>query len=86
MASNKHRIPENMTIEEAAEFWDTHSVADYESQLVEIEFSPGESITLVAIAGDFFPALEKHARLKGISIETLVNLWIQEKLSTETIR
>ncbi|MDI6793922.1 MAG: hypothetical protein QME81_13835 [bacterium] len=38
-------IPENMTIEEASEFWDTHSVADYPSHIVGLEYAPEERIT-----------------------------------------
>lgn len=81
MASEKERIPENMTIEEASEFWDTHSVADYPSRVVQLEYRPEEQITFVAIANDLLRQLEQHAQQHGASIETLVNLWIKEKLT-----
>jgi hypothetical protein len=81
MASKVNKIPENMSIEEATEFWDTHSVADYPSHVVELEYRPEERITFVAIANDLLSQLEKQAKERGISIETLVNLWIQEKLA-----
>jgi hypothetical protein len=32
MAAEVDPIPESMTVDEAAEFWDTHSVADYSSE------------------------------------------------------
>ena len=75
-------IPDNMTIQEAAEFWDTHSAADYPSSIVQFEYEPKERVTFVAIADDFLGELEKRAKKSGISIETLVNLWIQEKLAS----
>ena len=81
MASKRESIPKNMTIEEAAEFWDTHSVADYPSHVVQFEYRPEERITFVAIANDLLRQLEKQAKKQGASIETLVNLWIQEKLT-----
>jgi len=34
----------------------------------------------VAIANDLLIQLEKQAKERGVSIETLVNLWIQERL------
>jgi len=34
-------IPDNMSIEEASEFWDTHSVANYLSHVVQLEYIPG---------------------------------------------
>ena len=75
-------IPDDMNIEEASEFWDTHSVADYPSRVVQYEFSPEERITFVAVANELMSQLEKRAKETGVSIETLVNLWIQEKLTT----
>ncbi len=70
-----------MTIEEASEFWDTHDVTDYSSHVVQFEYTPEERITFVAIANQFLSQLEQQAQEDGISIETLVNLWIQEKLT-----
>lgn len=75
-------IPDNMTIHEASEFWDTHSFADYESHIVEMEYEPNQQMIIVSISADLIEPLEAHALEKGISIETLVNLWIQEKLQT----
>jgi hypothetical protein len=77
----KH-LPENMTILEASEFWDNHSVADYPSHIVEMEYAPTDRVAIVAIAADMVGQLEKRAQENGISIETLVNLWVQEKLQT----
>jgi len=73
-----------MTIKEASEFWDTHSVADYPSHVVQLEYKPEEQITFVAIANDLLSQLQKQAKKQGASVETLVNLWIQEKLMTQT--
>jgi len=81
MVRKNERIPKNMTIEEASEFWDTHSVADYPSHVVQFEYRPEERITFVAIANDLLHQLEKQAKEQGASIETLINLWIKEKLT-----
>ena len=70
-----------MSIEEASEYWDTHSVADHPSRIVEIEFAPEGRSTFVAIENDLLSRISKSARNKGVSVETLVNLWLQEKLS-----
>ncbi|MCD6555459.1 MAG: hypothetical protein J7M16_15815 [Anaerolineae bacterium] len=82
MVSKKDPIPENMSIEEASEFWDTHSVADYPSRVVQLEYAPEERITFVAVADDLLTQVGKLARERGVSVETLVNLWIQEKVVT----
>ena len=70
-----------MSIEEASEYWDTHSIADHPSRIAEIEFAPEGRSTFVAIENDLLSRISKSARNKGVSVETLVNLWLQEKLS-----
>ena len=78
-------IPEFETLEEIVEFWDTHSTADYDDLTHEVHFEvrlrqPGEglqSITLVPELGQTIAAL---ARARGVSIETLVNIWLTEKV------
>jgi hypothetical protein len=52
-------IADNMTIEEASEFWDTHSVSDYPSRVVQFEFKPEGRTTFVAIADELLEQLEK---------------------------
>ena len=74
-------IPPDMTIREASAFWDTHGVANYPSCVVEFEYEPDDSITIVAIAPDIARLLEQWAKKSSVSAETLVNLWVQEKLS-----
>ncbi|MCU0288024.1 MAG: BrnA antitoxin family protein [Acidobacteria bacterium] len=81
MENKTDLIPDNMTIMEASEFWDTHSTADYPSTVVQFEYKPGGRVTFVAIAEELKEQLVNRAKKSGISIETLVNLWIQEKLT-----
>lgn len=81
MPKGTDRIPEEMSVAEASEFWDTHSVADYPSHVVRLKYVPDEKLTFVAIANDLLDKLEKRAKRRGVSVETLINLWIQEKLS-----
>jgi hypothetical protein len=51
-------IPDDMTIDQASEFWDTHSAAEYPSHIVQLQYSPTEHLTFVAIAGNLIPLLE----------------------------
>lgn len=81
MGAEVDPIPETMSLEEAADFWDTHSVADYPSEVVDVEFDLEGSRKYVAIDTEVLSQLERRARDRGISLETLVNLWLQERLS-----
>ena len=52
------------------------------AHIVEMEYKPEERITFIAIANDLLRQLDIKAKESGVSIETLVNLWLQEKLIT----
>lgn len=69
-------------IEEASEFWDTHSLADYEDlqKNVEFEVELKSEKNYFAVEKELSASIDKLAHLKGILPETLVNLWLKEKL------
>ena len=63
------------------DFWDTHSSADYWDQGHDVEFEiqvPRRH--RISIEADLFSRLSTEARHRGVSPETLVNLWIVERL------
>lgn len=69
--------------EEIGEFWDTHSLADYWDQTYQVEME----IRLprphrVNIEAEIFERVGQEARHRGVSRETLINLWIAERLQT----
>jgi len=77
-------LPERFgSVEEAAEFWDTHDSADYEEYMkdVECEFDLKKRIYLISIDGELYEKVEKIARKRGLSPEALMNRWIGEKAS-----
>jgi hypothetical protein len=83
---SKDSIPENFgSIEEAAEFWEAHSLADYwdETQEVEVEVRAPRR-QWIPLASDLAQKASEQARREGVSIETLVNLWVAEKLQVGT--
>lgn len=86
----KSRIPHFRSIEEEAEFWDTHDSTEFEDEFEDVE----EDIRFVVIRGRptkkitvrlperAAAALAKEAREKGIGSSTLARHWILEHLST----
>ena len=81
----EHIIPDFKSIEEAAEFWDTHSLADFEDELEEVTdvrfVRPRlkKAIT-VRWEPETLAALTEQAREKGIGPATLARMWILERL------
>ncbi|HSV99826.1 MAG TPA: CopG family antitoxin [Sedimentisphaerales bacterium] len=82
-ASNKDVLPESFqTLEGLSDFWDKHSSADYEEVMepVEVEIDLSSSKVYCPVAKDLLRQVRRQAQQQGISTETLVNLWLQEKL------
>ena len=70
-------------MEEVAEYWDSHSLADHwdETEEVAIEVR-AERRRRVTLAPEVYSQIESQARLQGVLPETLVNLWLAERLQT----
>jgi hypothetical protein len=69
------------TLEEIGEFWDTHSLADHWDQTHEVDFEVRvRRRRRVTVDPDVYAQLEAQARARGILPETLVNLWLAERL------
>ncbi|MEN8215932.1 MAG: CopG family antitoxin [Pseudomonadota bacterium] len=71
------------TIEEIANFWDTHSLADYWEQTYPVEFEVrAKRRQRITLAPELYTQVEKEARVRGISSETLVHLGLMEWLAS----
>jgi len=69
------------SLEKMGEFWDTHDLTDFDDpDAPEVEFT----ITCaVPIELDLLSSVEKQARRRGVKVETLVNLWLQQKVAEQ---
>jgi hypothetical protein len=86
--SNKNRepIPSHFqSVAEAAEFWDNHDLIDYWDQTREASFEVNiqRRVFLTALEPGLAKKLTECARKQGVSTETLINVWLTEKV-TET--
>lgn len=69
------------SIEEISAFWDTHSLDDYWDQTQEVEFDVrAERRRRITLDPEVYERLEVIARARGVLPETLVNLWVAERL------
>jgi len=79
-------IPDEFkTIMEASDFWDTHDITDYWDDTKEVKFkvSLKKEPKYIALEESIAKKAFNVAKKKHVSIETLVNLWIKEKLKKE---
>lgn len=66
------------TIEEIGEFWDTHDFSELDPGGPDVQF---EVRCAVPVEADLLESVEAEARRRGVGVETLVNLWLQEKVA-----
>jgi hypothetical protein len=86
LKSKREPIPKHFaTLEEAGEFWDTHDLGDYWDQTEEVEmsFHLKRKRHLFAIEPGLAHALHEAAAARGVSTETIANLWLRERLAKE---
>ncbi len=88
MVKNKRDpIPKHFgSIEEAADFWDNHDLTDYLdlTKEVQVEADIKRRVFLTALEPSLAQKLTEIAHKQGISTETLINVWLKEKVE-ETV-
>ena len=82
MAMDKPSISQANSYLAIGEFWDTHDVGEFWDQTEPAEFTVDlQSVTTYyAVEGHLAERLRDVARQRGVSAETLINLWVQEKV------
>jgi hypothetical protein len=77
------RIPEFSSIQEEAEWWDTHSIVDYLDELepVKIKFAKNLSSPIaVRLDASDRARLIQIAHEEGVGTSTLIRMWIKDRL------
>lgn len=83
MSDNRTSTSQATTYREIGEFWDTHDAADYWEQTEPVEFEvdiESEVRYYYALEPTLATQVGEFAHRKGISAETSLNLWVQEKI------
>jgi CopG antitoxin of type II toxin-antitoxin system len=83
MTENKSKsLPKFNSIEEIVNFFDSHDLGEFDSELPEVNFDVDlkKKHYLVAIDEELMLQLLEVAREQKISVEMLVNSWCRDKL------
>lgn len=71
------------TDEKIGEFWDSHDFTDFDDpNSPDVPFEISHSVRLES---ELLAALEQQAQRRGVELETLVNLWLQQKLDEQVL-
>ena len=84
--NRKSRIPEFRTIEEEAEFWDTHDTTDYEDEFKPIKVRFADKLfdrVTIPVDADTLAQLDALAREEELNATALARRWVLERLKQE---
>lgn len=79
---NAMKLPQTDSIQELAQFWDTHDLTDFEDEL-EVVTTPvfeREAVVELHLVPREAEALQKLAEAKGVQSTDLIREWVLEKL------
>ena len=81
------KIPAFNSYEEEANFWDTHSVTDFEDETKNVDIifeldKPKEGSLILRVQKDLKRKLMRVAKQKGVTVSTLSRIWLTEKLQS----
>ena len=78
MPANKSSVSKTNSLEKMGEFWDKRDFTEFDDpNAPDVEF---HFMVAIPIEPDLLSDIEELAHARGINVETLVNLWLQEKL------
>jgi hypothetical protein len=70
-----------------ADFWDTHDLSDFwgKTRATDFQVDIQSEVTYYSLDKTLSKRVQSVARNRGISTDTLINLWIQEKLQEQNV-
>ena len=86
MSGDRSSISKARTYRQIGEFWDAHDLSEYWEHTQPAEFTHDSEPEVAYYPLEPTLAAKVHdvARQRGVSVETLLNLWVQEKLQEQT--
>ncbi len=82
MRKSKTSLSRASSYREIGEFWETHDLSDFWEQTKPVEFEVDIQTekSYYPLERDLAVEVDKIAQQQGVSVETLLNLWVKEKL------
>ena len=85
---DKSSISKASSYQEIGEDWDTHDAGEIWDETKEVKFEVDlkSDVFYYAVETSLSAKLHTIAERRGVSAETLVNLWLQEKVNQEAAK
>jgi len=85
MKRGKSSVSEAKSYREIGDFWDTHDLSDFWDQTKRVDFDVNieSEITYYSLDKRLAEEVQSIAQRRGVSADTLINLWVQEKIQEQ---
>lgn len=80
---NRTNIPQTDSIQELADFWDTHDLTDFEDELEEVTAPVFDNSVSVQLKSEELEIIKTLAKLRGISPANLIREWVLEHIEVK---
>ncbi|MBI3815759.1 MAG: hypothetical protein HY279_14985 [Nitrospinae bacterium] len=87
MKKHKSSVSQATSYKEIGEFWDTHDLSDFWDKTKEASFEVDieSEATYYAVDKMLSEKIQSIAKKRGVTADTLINLWVQEKLQEQKV-
>jgi hypothetical protein len=87
MKDVKSSISQGQSYQEIGEYWDNHDLGEVWDQTETADFvlSGHAKTTYYPVESNLSQKLHAAAQQRGVSAQTLLNLWLQEKVTQEPV-
>ncbi len=87
MRKHKSTLSQATSYKEIGEFWDTHDLSDFSDKTKEAQFDIDieSEVTYYALDRTLAEKIQALAQKRGVTADTLINLWVQEKLQEQKV-
>jgi CopG antitoxin of type II toxin-antitoxin system len=85
MKRGKSSVSEAKSYRQIGDFWDTHDLSDFWNQTKSVDFDLNieSEITYYSLDKRLAEEVRPIAQKRGVSADTLINLWVQEKIQEQ---
>ncbi len=85
MSKGRSTVSKAKSYSEIGDFWDAHDLSDFWDQTKKVDFEVDikSEITYYSLDQKLSEQVQSIAQRRGVSADTLINLWVQEKLQEQ---
>ncbi len=87
MKNTKSSISQGQSYQEIGDYWDNHDLGEVwdQTEIADLVLSGHANTTYYPVESTLSQKLQAVAQQRGVSAQTLLNLWLQERVTQEPV-